>query len=161
MPGARWAAVVLLSMPLAGCDEMFTAGGVATLRPTFVRITHKDLWGVGTSSPLPIELDGEYPVVFEFDGRAGAIDFDRVELTTPEGEVVSMDVWLARQFFARELDFAEGPKARFRLANDPDAATLGLARDDPPAPDGCGAIDVVDVDAVFAVVLGGDDSCAG
>jgi hypothetical protein len=143
----------LAGLSVAGCDAAFTAGGVATVTPMFATITARDLKDLGRDELLSVELDGAYPTVFEFDNRDGALDFQRIEITAPGAEPVSMHLWLARKAATTGLDLAP----RFRLANDSTAASMGLAEPDDPAESECG-IKMVEVDALV-VVLFARSSC--
>lgn len=144
---------------LGGCDEAFSGGGVATVTPMFATITARDLRALGPEESLTVELDGAYPTVFEFDGRDGGIDFDRIEIATPEASPMAMSLWLARQVPTSGVDFGGLPSARFRLANDRMAASLGLAEPDPAEAEGCAPIEVVELEALVAVVFVADSGC--
>lgn len=152
---SMWALAGLLA---AGCDAAFTAGGVATVTPMFATITARDLAGLGRDEMLSVELDGAYPTVFEFDGRDGKIEFQRIEITPPGADPVSMQLWLARQAPTRGIDLTQ-PGARFRLANDPMAASIGIADFGDSAESDCSPVDIVELDEVVAVLFVTRSSC--
>lgn len=150
--------LALALTPTGGCDEAFSSGGSATVTPMYATITARDLRGLEDGETLAIELDGAYPTVFEFDGRSGSIDFSRLEITAPGETSMSMRLWLARQVAAHGVDLEALPSRRFRLSNDRQAGVAGLqeAGDAPPTQSvfrSCSAIDVVELDAVVAVLF--------
>ncbi|WP_434418025.1 hypothetical protein [Nannocystis pusilla] len=148
---ASW---VALSVAVAGCDGAFTSGGVATATPLFTSITAGDLRALERGESVLVELDGDYPVVFEFDGRRGALDFGRIDIATPEEGLVPLQVWLEALVSARGLGFAELSRGRFRLANDPAAAALGIG-----VSGRCDDGQIIDIDGVVAVLFLADASC--
>jgi hypothetical protein len=158
---AVWAVLGCMASTLmmAGCDEVFTAGGVATVTPMFATITARDLRDLDPDESLQVELDGAYPTVFEFDGRDGAIDFRRIEIATPDVESISMHLWLARQVPTHGIDFAGLPGARFRLANDRMAASLGIPDSSHSQPRSCEPADIVELDDLVAVLFAADAGC--
>lgn len=153
---ASW---VALSLAVAGCDDAFTSGGVATATPLFTSITAGDLRELERGESVLVALDGDYPVVFELDGRRGALDFGRIDIATPEAGLVPLQVWLEALVSARGLGFAELSRGRFRLANDRAAATLGIAVSGQSGPQRCDAGQVIDLDGVVAVLFPADASC--
>ena len=159
--GAVWSVSGLLAgtLMMAGCDEVFTAGGVATAKPLFATITARDLRDLGPDESLLVELDGAYPTVFEFDSRGGSIDFGRIELATPDVASISMHIWLARQVPTHGIDFAGLPGARFRLANDRMAASLGIPDASHSQPRSCEPVDIVELDDLVAVLFVADAGC--
>lgn len=147
----------------SGCDEAFSSGGVTTATPLRATITARDLRGLDDGEVLTIALDGTYPTVFEFDGRAAAIDFSRLEIVTPDEDAVPMRRWLARQAAAHGVDLEGLPSRRFRLTNDREAG-VGRLPEETGAPTepvfrGCAAIEVVELDAVVAVLFVDDEGC--
>ncbi|WP_096331463.1 hypothetical protein [Nannocystis exedens] len=130
---------------------------MATATPLFTSITAGDLRELERGESVLVELDGDYPVVFEFDGRRGALDFGRVEIATPEGRRLPLQVWAEALVSAHGTGFAEMAGGRFRLANDRAAASLGIAVS--PGSQGCDDIDIVDIDGVVAVLFLADASC--
>lgn len=145
--------LVASSVMVAGCDDIFTAGGVTTVTPLFATITARDVRDLDPGESLRVELDGAYPTVFEFDGRDGAIDFRRIEIATPEDEPISMHIWLARQYPIHGIDFANASGARFRLANDRTAASLGIGDSSDSQPRSCEPFDIVELDDLVAVLF--------
>ncbi|WAS96510.1 hypothetical protein [Nannocystis punicea] len=156
--GIMWirSLVVALSLSSAGCDDVFTAGGVATATPVFTSITAGDLRDLDRDESVLVELDGEYPVVFEFDGRRGALDFGRIEIATPAGGRLPLGAWLEALVSAHGLGFVALSGGRFRLANDRAAASLGIVDSQPGS---CDSIDIVDLDGVVAVLFVAEASC--
>ena len=158
-----WLAACVAAMS-GGCDEAFTGGGVTTATPLYATITARDLRGLADGEALTIALDGAYPTVFEFDGRDGPIDFSRLEITTPDEEApVPMRRWFARQVAAHGVDLEGLPSERFRLANDRSAGVGKLPErtgvPTEPVFRGCAAIEVVELDAVVAVMFVDDAGC--
>lgn len=152
--------VALGLVAAAGCEAAFYGGGASTLTPMFTTITQRDLRALEGDERLPIDLDGPYASVFEFDGRREAIDFNRLELTTPDGESISMAIWLARQAADHEVDLEGLPSRRFRLANDRSAGLRGLSEmSTAPEFRVCEAIEVAELDAVVAVMFVLDGEC--
>lgn len=145
--------LVASSVVVAGCDEIFTAGGVTTVTPLFASITARDVRDLDPDESLRVELDGAYPTVFEFDGRDGAIDFRRIEIAAPDVEPISMHIWLAREVPIHGIDFANAPGARFRLANDRTAASLGIGDSSDSEPRSCELFDIVELDELVAVLF--------
>lgn len=147
----------------AGCDEAFTSGGVTTATPLRATITARDLRGLEDGEALTIALDGTYPTVFEFDGRGGAIDFSRLEIATPDETAAPMRRWLARQAAAYGVDLEGLPSRRFRLTNDREAGVErlpeGTGEPTEPVFRGCAAVEVVELDAVVAVMFVDDAGC--
>jgi hypothetical protein len=148
----------LLVMTAAGCDEAFHAGGASTVTPMFTTITQRDLRGLDAEERLAIELDGPYPLVVEFDGRREQIDFDRLEITTPDGKSIAMSIWLAHKAASHGVDLEGLPSRRFRLANDRDAGLGGLSE---PAPQfrACEAVEVAEIDELIAVMFVDGGEC--
>ncbi|MDC0716479.1 hypothetical protein [Nannocystis bainbridge] len=142
---------------MTGCEDVLSAGGVATATPVFTSITAGDLRALDRGESVLVALDGEYPVVFEFDGRRGALDFGRIEIATPEGVRRPLQVWLDAFASAQGIGFAALTSGRFRLANDVAAASLGIATGKPAA--GCEAVDLVEIDGVVAVLFVTDAGC--
>lgn len=161
MRGAcRW--LMACAVLAAGCDEALSSGGVTDATPLRATITARDLRGLERGELLTIALDGTYPTVFEFDGRDGAIDFSRLEIATPD-ESVPMRRWLARQAAAYGVDLEGLPSRRFRLTNDREAGVgklpEGTGEPTEPVFRGCAAIEVVELDAVVAVLFVDDAGC--
>lgn len=148
-------AAALVTMPAAGCDDLLTAGGVATGTPLFSSLTADDVRELGPDESLAVELDGAYPTVFELDGRGGAIDFGRIIISTADAAPMSLATWLARQGSALDLVWQSG--ARFRLANDLAAASLGLPEPDTSELRSCDPFDIVELDDVVVVMF--DSAC--
>lgn len=151
-------AALMLMVATAGCDEVFHAGGVSTVTPMFTTITQRDLRGLEDGERLSIDLGGPYPLVVEFDGRKEQIDFDRLEITTPDGESIAMSIWLAHKAASPGVDLEGLPSRRFRLANDRDAGLGGL-----PEPvqtfRACEAVEVTEIDELIAVLFVDDGEC--
>lgn len=156
--GVMFAALTMLAT--TGCDEAFYAGGASTVQPMYTTITQRDVRRLAGDERLAIELDGPYPSVIEFDGRRETIDFDRLELTTPDGESISMSIWLAHQAARHSVDLEGLPSRRFRLANDRDAGLGGLD-EATPAPEfrSCESFEVAELDEVIAVMFVEDEGC--
>lgn len=144
--------VALVMSTAVGCDEAFHAGGASTVTPMFTTITQRDLRGLEAEERLEIDLDGPYPLVVEFDGRKEQIDFDRLEITTPDGKSIAMSIWLAHQAASHEVDLEGLPSRRFRLANDRDAGLGGLS-DVTPEFRACSAVEVAEIDELIAVMF--------
>lgn len=148
----------LVVMTAAGCDEAFHAGGASTVTPMFTTITQRDLRGLAAEERLEIELDGPYPLVVEFDGRKEKIDFDRLEITTPDGRSIAMSIWLAHKAASHAVDLEGLPSRRFRLANDRDAGLGGLS-DALPEFRACESVEVAEIDELIAVMFVDGGEC--
>lgn len=106
----------LFASLLAFSGLLGACGGEATTQTEIRRITAADVAALGPNESLTVDASSEN-VLTVFEQGGGDIDYNRIQLICPNGQIMPMDQWIARQIEVFGTEFFSGD--RIVVAADP------------------------------------------